>query len=110
MGYLVPSLIMKKILFLTIAILLSLLSEALSIPLMENVSVLRAKRSPISRRQVNQSSEEESSEESGGVSSSEEDVTDINVEVFTQPGPVIRNGRQRRLRGQRNKNLENRMV
>merc|ERR1712227_302029 len=97
----VPSLIMKKILFFTIAILLSLLSEALSIPLMENGSVLRAKRSPISRRQVSQSSEEESSEESGGVSSSEEDVTDIDVEVFTQPGPVIRNGRQRRQRNKR---------
>ena len=40
-----------------------------------------AKRSPISRRQANQSSEEDSSEESGGVSSSEEDVTDIDVEV-----------------------------
>ena len=63
-----------------------------------------AKRSPISRRQANQSSEEDSSEESGGVSSSEEDVkdvTDIDVEVFTQPGPAIRNGRQRRQRNKR---------
>ena len=60
-----------------------------------------AKRSPISKRQANQSSEEDSSEESGGVSSSEEDVTDIDVEVFTQPGPAIRNGRQRRQRNKR---------